>query len=85
MIKSDIHYRKVLRNKALTALYDHYFKNNGASIVINVSDLDSKTAEEKLAYMYLKEKKFIEVVEQGASLLEMRITADGIDACENLI
>jgi hypothetical protein len=74
--------RKTLRNELLDELYEYNFNNKGFPQRISKDDLDVNV-EKALAYDYLSEKGLIRVDSAGGRLLNLKITAYGIDVVES--
>jgi hypothetical protein len=70
--------RKNYRIKLLREVYEYYFSNNGTALSKEI-----KSSEEKLAYSYLENKKYIS---RSASMNKQNflITEDGIDLIESI-
>ena len=82
----NIEERKKQRDETLIKAYSHYY--NGEYLGYSVSlNLQEKTDRETyLAYIYLKEKKYIHIFNHHSTeKFNVEITASGIDRAEEII
>lgn len=76
------YHREVLRQNLLENLYSDSFYKLKSNKVFNIDTYENLSFEKKMAYQYLNDKDFIEII-NADNIITLRLTAKGMEKIEN--